>query len=713
MTLTDRIRARLISWLDIKATSYPSWFDDSDGAAMGLPRLYDTRAQASTYTWSSWVVSALNMVAQTIKSPEFHVMSVTGEKNTEQVAHPVERLLQAPNPLYGANDFRESMFNWRLLTGDCYVWLNRAGETAPVAEMWILPSYEVQPHPDGRLSVDGYEYRPSGSSDEPIFLPLWQVMHWHGFSPFTPFAGASFVQVLDSTINTDEHQSKWNERNFGKNQGKVPGILAFPDFIADPLWEKMQAEFYKDKRGARRHVMLMRGTGASTPKWVPTYMSPAEMEFLDSRRWNREEIYSVLAPGLHTMLSENSTEANSRVGKEVFATFCWGMLVGLAESLGRSVLPAYGDNLRATFDDIRITDRIVEMKEQELFAVSHTVQEIREEFYEDKPLGDDRDNMLPVQIGLYAEAANEDMPPAEQDAAEVDQTPAREPAETATEPERADTTKALIDADMYKWRRKAKRRPDAAFESAVIPEWQHDAIEMRLAAQPATAFDPFLKASALPGRLERTLQRELERIYAGYLPTIQAAVEAGETPGLTMMYTEIRSQAELTYYEAMTDELLSQADELAWGIDYNEVMDEAQSYAEREADRLIGQISQTDAKYLTQVSNQVAEGKITAEAAAQMLAGTFGARRAETIASTEVTTALQAASDKLQANLKESGIESVQRWLTEEDERVCPICGPLDHTTEETWRQSVPSGPPAHVHCRCRTVVEYIKARRR
>ena len=37
----------------------------------------------------------------------------------------------------------------------------------------------------------------------------------------------------------------------------------------------------------------------------------------------------------------------------------------------------------------------------------------------------------------------------------------------------------------------------------------------------------------------------------------------------------------------------------------------------------------------------------------------------------------------------------------------CPICGPLDHTTEDSWLAEFPTGPPAHVNCRCILSVEH------
>jgi len=40
-------------------------------------------------------------------------------------------------------------------------------------------------------------------------------------------------------------------------------------------------------------------------------------------------------------------------------------------------------------------------------------------------------------------------------------------------------------------------------------------------------------------------------------------------------------------------------------------------------------------------------------------------------------------------------------WYTQADERVCPVCAPLHGKKQDVWEQQFPSGPPAHVRCRC------------
>lgn len=72
---------------------------------------------------------------------------------------------------------------------------------------------------------------------------------------------------------------------------------------------------------------------------------------------------------------------------------------------------------------------------------------------------------------------------------------------------------------------------------------------------------------------------------------------------------------------------------------------------------------------------------------------------------TEVTSEAQrqAARDIMRAAEQEVS----ELWRVEKDEqglpddKVCPICKPLEGTGPETWEKDFPLGPPCHLHCRC------------
>lgn len=88
---------------------------------------------------------------------------------------------------------------------------------------------------------------------------------------------------------------------------------------------------------------------------------------------------------------------------------------------------------------------------------------------------------------------------------------------------------------------------------------------------------------------------------------------------------------------------------------------------------------------------------------ADLLRPAFGSPRAEMISVTETTRAYSAATNTYQQQLAEEGLAMTRVWKTAADDRVCPICAPLDEMPEPDWPESLASGPPAHVRCRCGT----------
>jgi SPP1 gp7 family putative phage head morphogenesis protein len=92
----------------------------------------------------------------------------------------------------------------------------------------------------------------------------------------------------------------------------------------------------------------------------------------------------------------------------------------------------------------------------------------------------------------------------------------------------------------------------------------------------------------------------------------------------------------------------------------------------------------------------------------------FGSGHAEQVAVTEITRAEGYFSEALSQRLEEQGVSTTIRWITQVDEKVCPICGPLHNKIkpEGGWnggKFGTIQNPPAHPNCRCQTVVELKK----
>ena len=73
----------------------------------------------------------------------------------------------------------------------------------------------------------------------------------------------------------------------------------------------------------------------------------------------------------------------------------------------------------------------------------------------------------------------------------------------------------------------------------------------------------------------------------------------------------------------------------------------------------------------------------------------YGEARAASISATEITRLFQEGNELA---WQSTGLVEKAIWMTVQDERVCPICEPMDGVEIDLG-----SGPPAHSNCRCFT----------
>ncbi len=453
----------------MKADGFPRWLQRTATAQkFSIPSGDLWKNQEELYRRLSWVHTVVSAVAKSCAIAKFEVKQMVGEKTESIINHPYELLLQKPNPLMSRFEFFESSVSFYLLTGNAYWWLNRESEDAIPQEQWIIPSHMIVPIPDEQMFIKGYAYDPGDGRS--IALPTWQILHFKKFHPLNPFVGLSPIEALAVVAIGDMKMQKWNTGLFADNNARLPGIMAFADQIAKNTWTQIKNDVQEAAK--TRNMLMLRGAGKGGVQWMQAASSMRDMEFLNGRKFTKEEIFNIYAPGFASMTDVNATEANALAGKATYReTTIHPLLVSMAEKVTISPLPAYGENLRGEFEDVRLTDRAMEMTEQAEYAKTHTIDEVREKFFEDKPLGDDRGEMLIAQIGAAAVRMVDGEVQAPIPAPGIfTQRGETQEAEQEEEPN-AEAVKAELD----KWQRKAERtlkRKGSAhckFESDVLP----------------------------------------------------------------------------------------------------------------------------------------------------------------------------------------------------------------------------------------------------
>ena len=136
------------------------------------------------------------------------------------------------------------------------------------------------------------------------------------------------------------------------------------------------------------------------------------------------------------------------------------------------------------------------------------------------------------------------------------------------------------------------------------------------------------------------------------------------------------------------------------GFDWGLANQQAADWASRHSGELITGINRTTrARVQTAVSDWFMNADTLPDLRRE-LTPIFGERRAQTIAQTETT---QAAAEGAEIAFRASGVVERWTWATAADERVCPICAPLEGVTVTMGEEFAPgiTKPYAHVNCRC------------
>jgi hypothetical protein len=120
-------------------------------------------------------------------------------------------------------------------------------------------------------------------------------------------------------------------------------------------------------------------------------------------------------------------------------------------------------------------------------------------------------------------------------------------------------------------------------------------------------------------------------------------------------------------------------------------------FAQAHSFRLASQLVENSKKIIS--AGLSAAGGVTKWEWSDILSKVFGKNRAETIAATETTVAQSMGAEWAIKSMV--GLSEQDLWITEADEKVCPVCLPLDQQPRSVWLPQFSNGPPAHVNCRC------------
>lgn len=235
------------------------------------------------------VYSCVRILSEAIASLPLHVYRYTDTGGKEKATHlPLYRLLHdEPNKEMTSFCFRETLMTHLLLWGNAYAQIIRNGRGE------VLELYPLMPN---RMSVDRddkgrlyYEYNLS-NDDAPtmkgttVRLQPRDVLHIPGLG-FDGLVGYSPIAMAKNAIGIGIACEEYGAKFFA-NGANPSGVLEHPGTLKDPgrLRDSWTATF-GGSQNANKVAVLEEGM-----KYTPISISPNEAQFLETRKFQIDEI---------------------------------------------------------------------------------------------------------------------------------------------------------------------------------------------------------------------------------------------------------------------------------------------------------------------------------------------------------------------------------------------------------------------------------------
>ena len=256
------------------------------------------------------VYACVRILSEAVASLPLHLYKDNGEggkiKATE---HPLYTLLHdEPNPEMTSFLFRETLMSHLLLWGNAYAQIIRNGKGEVVALYPLMPN---------RMMVDRDEngqlyYQYSRGTDEAIkdknstvILRQTDVLHIPGLG-FDGLVGYSPIAMAKNSIGIAMACEEYGAKFF--SNGAAPsGVLEHPGMLKDParIRESWQNTF-GGSQNAGKVAVLEEGM-----KYTPISISPNEAQFLETRKFQIDEIARIFRVPPHMVGDlERSTFSN-------------------------------------------------------------------------------------------------------------------------------------------------------------------------------------------------------------------------------------------------------------------------------------------------------------------------------------------------------------------------------------------------------------------
>lgn len=612
----------------------------------------DMKGRDYLNAYKGWVYACVNAIAEEIAAIDLRLIKKTKDGRQEADNHLALSLLHDVNPFMSSSELFLATQAFLELEGNTFWYLPKGTVTKKPAEIWILDPTRVHIVKSAQSFIAGYIYKNEANRDVPL-LPD-EIIHFKRFNPLDRYRGLGTVRAAALAVDIDTFSAQWN-KNFFFNAAVPSAVLETEGTMTEEQFQRLKSNWDVSHTGldnAHKLAILQGGL-----KFKPMNLSQKDMEFLEQRRFTRDEILGIFrVPKTILGIVEDVNRANAEASEFVFAKrVVKPRMAFITDRLNEFYLPLFGEDpntISFEFADPVPQNIEIDLKRKETGLRSGylTVNEVRAE--EGRPPADNGNTIFISSLLLPLGQV-------------------QQPAGKAVKKAHDKNTQEIINKRVQFILNEIKRRKPrykAIFDEA-----------MEQVAEKLSLLKSVRKAKA--DDVARVALENYEKI-------------------LDSFTDEIKDTLETSLKRAGKTALARVGAEVSFDLENPRVV---AFLSERALDEAVGISGRLKDEISSRIVDGVEEG-LGADAIAQNLRKFFDEQasfRAERIARTEVVRGYQ--EGNLEGYLQSGNVVS-KRWLTAGDELVDDDCLQNEKDGEIPLDAGFSSGdfsPPVHPNCRC------------
>jgi HK97 family phage portal protein len=279
---------------------------------LGKDRPENYEDYAIAYGQVVWVYACVSTIATAVAGVPLRAYRMMANDIQEVSDSRLARLLSDVNPHMSAYDLWEATASFLELSGNCY-WEIEKGEDGLPAAIYPMRPDRVKIVPDRRNFVMGYLYEVNGRS---VSLDADEVVHFKYFNPSNEYYGLGPIAAIRNSIIVDQYSVAYNKAFF-KNGAHPGGVLETGASLSDETFNRLRKQWEEGHKGSSHaHRVAILEEGLS---YKPIGLSPRDMEFLNQRKFCREEICAVFkVPPALVGVYEYANYANAESQNKAF-----------------------------------------------------------------------------------------------------------------------------------------------------------------------------------------------------------------------------------------------------------------------------------------------------------------------------------------------------------------------------------------------------------